>query len=123
MEQSCFYPKDASFQRVPYLTPWALILAPQYKYAIVEHPCGVSPAFETVSQCHCEEPQATEQSSKASKLRGLPRSLWSIAMTGRACDTASLGGDPLPAFAESPVRKGGDECEKGIRHSLGARPP
>jgi len=25
----------------------------------------------------------------------------------------------LPAFAESPVRKGGDECEKGIRHSLG----
>jgi hypothetical protein len=23
----------------------------------------------------------------------------------------------LPAFAESPVRKGGDECEKGIRHS------
>jgi hypothetical protein len=29
----------------------------------------------------------------------------------------------LPAFAESPVRKGGDECEKGIRHSLGARPP
>jgi hypothetical protein len=27
--------------------------------------------------------------------------------------------DFLPAFAESPVRKGGDECEKGIHHSLG----
>jgi len=26
---------------------------------------------------------------------------------------------PLPAFAESPVRKGGDECEKGIHRSLG----
>jgi hypothetical protein len=25
----------------------------------------------------------------------------------------------LPAFAESPARKGGDECEKGIRHSFG----
>jgi hypothetical protein len=25
----------------------------------------------------------------------------------------------LPAFAESPVRKGGDECEKGIHRSLG----
>jgi len=25
----------------------------------------------------------------------------------------------LPAFAESPVRKGGDECEKGIRSNLG----
>jgi len=25
---------------------------------------------------------------------------------------------PLPAFAESPVRKGGDECAKGIRRSL-----
>ena len=24
----------------------------------------------------------------------------------------------LPAFAESPVRKGGDECEKGIHRSL-----
>jgi len=36
---------------------------------------------------------------------------------------AKLKGVPfppvLPAFAESPVRKGGDECEKGIRHSLG----
>jgi hypothetical protein len=29
----------------------------------------------------------------------------------------------LPAFAESPVRKDGGECEKGIRRSLGARPP
>jgi hypothetical protein len=25
----------------------------------------------------------------------------------------------LPAFAESPARKGDDECEKGIRHSFG----
>jgi hypothetical protein len=25
----------------------------------------------------------------------------------------------LPAFAESPVWKGGDECEKGIHRSLG----
>jgi len=25
----------------------------------------------------------------------------------------------LPAFAESPVWKGGDECEKGIRRNLG----
>jgi hypothetical protein len=25
----------------------------------------------------------------------------------------------LPAFAESPARKGGDECEKGIHRSLG----
>ena len=25
----------------------------------------------------------------------------------------------LPAFAESPVRKGGDECEKGILRSYG----
>jgi len=33
-----------------------------------------------------------------------------------------LGEEPniiLPAFAESPVRKGGDECEKGIHRSLG----
>jgi hypothetical protein len=27
-------------------------------------------------------------------------------------------GASLPAFAESPVRKGGDECEKGIHRSL-----
>jgi hypothetical protein len=51
--------------------------------------------FETVSQCHCEEPQATKQSRKASKLRGLPRSLWSLAMTGMDCDTASVGVDSL----------------------------
>ena len=25
---------------------------------------------------------------------------------------------PLPAFAESPDRKGGDECEKGIRRNI-----
>jgi len=25
----------------------------------------------------------------------------------------------LPAFAEGPVRKGGDECEKGVHRSLG----
>ena len=24
----------------------------------------------------------------------------------------------FPAFAESPVHKGGDECEKGLRHSF-----
>ena len=30
-----------------------------------------------------------------------------------------LPGLPLPAYAESPVRKGGDECEKGIHRSLG----
>jgi hypothetical protein len=29
------------------------------------------------------------------------------------------GASLLPAFAESPVRKGGDECEKGIHRSLG----
>jgi hypothetical protein len=31
----------------------------------------------------------------------------------------SISNELLPAFAESPVRKGGDECEKGIHRSLG----
>ena len=30
----------------------------------------------------------------------------------------SISDELLPAFAESPVRKGGDECEKGIHRSL-----
>jgi len=30
----------------------------------------------------------------------------------------SISNELLPAFAESPVRKGGDECEKGIHRSL-----
>jgi hypothetical protein len=33
-----------------------------------------APPFEAVSQCHCEEPQATKQSRNVSKLRGLRNS-------------------------------------------------
>jgi hypothetical protein len=38
------------------------------------------------SSVHSEQ---APQSLKASKLRGLPRSLWSLAMTGRDCDMLS----------------------------------
>ena len=54
-----------------------------------------SPHKEAVSQCHCEESRqgvTTKQSRKASKLWGLPRSLWSLTMTGRDRDATPKGG-------------------------------
>ena len=52
----------------------------------------VIPAQESVSQCHCEGVKQPKQSQKWLKSRRLPRSLRSLAVTGKDYDTASQAG-------------------------------
>ena len=50
------------------------------------------PDQQTVSQCHCEEVKRPKQSHKILKTNRLPRSLRSLAMTKKDCDTVWQAG-------------------------------
>jgi hypothetical protein len=59
---------------------------------LLSTPPHVIPVKEAVSVCLCEGVKRLKQSHKALKTRRFPRSLRSLAMTERDCDTASKTG-------------------------------